>query len=40
MCAWNLEMLEEGIGALGNGITDGSELPCEYWELNLGPLKE
>lgn len=24
----------------GTGVTDGFKLPCEYWELNLGPLKE
>ena len=22
------------------GVTDSCELPCGYWELNLGPLKE
>lgn len=24
----------------GTGVTDGFKLPCEYWELNLGPLKK
>jgi hypothetical protein len=24
----------------GTGATDGCELPCGCWELNLGPLKE
>lgn len=40
MCAWNPEMLEDGTGAPGTGITDDSELPCESWESNSGPLKE
>lgn len=22
------------------GVTDDFKLPCEYWELNLGPLKK
>jgi hypothetical protein len=25
-------------GLLGTGVTDGCELPCGCWELNLGPL--
>ena len=24
----------------GTGVTDHCELPCRYWKLNLGPLKE
>lgn len=24
----------------GTGVTDGFKLPCECWELNLGPLKK
>lgn len=24
----------------GTGVTDSGELPCGYWEVNLGPLKE
>lgn len=26
---------EEGIGSPGTGVTDGSDLPCGYWEPNL-----
>lgn len=29
---------EEGIGAPGTGVTDGRE-PCEWWELNSGPME-
>ena len=25
---------------LGLGVIDSCELPCWYWELNLGPLEE
>lgn len=24
----------------GIGIADDCELPCKYWELNLGPLRK
>jgi hypothetical protein len=24
----------------GTGVTDSSELPCGYWELNSGPPEE
>ena len=30
----------EGVGSPGTGATDNCELPCGYWELNLGPLEE
>lgn len=29
-----------GIGASGTGVTDDCELPCGFWELNLGYLGE
>jgi hypothetical protein len=29
-----------GIRAPGTGTTDNYELPCECWDLNLGPLGE
>jgi hypothetical protein len=29
-----------GIASPGTGVTDSCELPCECWELNLGPLEE
>jgi hypothetical protein len=28
------------VGSTGTGVTDGCELPCGCWELNLGPLQE
>ena len=28
---------EENIGSPGTGVTDACELPCGFWELNLGP---
>ena len=31
---------EEGTPSFGTGITNGCELPCGCWELNLVPLKE
>ena len=30
----------ESVGSPGTGVTDSCELPCGYWELNLGPLEE
>lgn len=30
----------KGIGSPGAGVTDGYELPCECWELDLGPLED
>lgn len=30
----------EGIWYPGAEFTDGCELPCEFWKLNLGPLKD
>jgi hypothetical protein len=33
-------MSQEGVVSPGSGITDGAELPCGCWELNLGPLEE
>jgi hypothetical protein len=38
VCAWCPEMPEEGFGCPGTGITDGCELSCGCWELNLGHL--
>ena len=29
-----------GIRSHGTIVTDGCRLPCEFWELNSGPLKE
>lgn len=28
------------VGAPGTEITDYCELPCGYWELDVGPLEE
>jgi len=30
----------ESVGFPEAGVTDGYELPCGCWELNLGPLEE
>jgi hypothetical protein len=30
----------EGVRSPGTGVTDIYELPCECWELNLGPLEK
>lgn len=32
--------LEEDIQLPGTKVTNGYELPCVCWELNIGPLKE
>lgn len=40
MCAWRPQIAEVGAGSLGTGITGSCELPCVYWEPNLGPLEE
>jgi hypothetical protein len=37
---WCLWRPEEGARSPGPGVTDGCELPHEFWELNPGPLKE
>jgi hypothetical protein len=31
---------EEGAGSPSTAVADGCELPCGYWEPNLGPLRE
>lgn len=31
---------EEGIESTGTEVIDDRELPCGFWELNLGPLQE
>lgn len=31
---------EEGANCLGTEVTDGSDLSCGCWELNLSPLEE
>lgn len=31
---------EEGVEFPRIGVTDGCELWCRHWELNLGPMKE
>lgn len=33
--AWCSQRLEEGIKSPGTGVVDSSELPGEFWELNL-----
>lgn len=37
-CVQYLRNPEEGIGSPSTGITDGCELPCKFWEPNLGSL--
>ena len=34
------KMPEEGVRALGAGVTDNCELPCKCWEQNAGLLQE
>jgi E3 ubiquitin-protein ligase NEDD4 len=29
-----------GVKSPGTGVTDSCELPCGFWELNLGPLEK
>lgn len=36
-CIWTMQM---PVGSPGTGVTDGSEPPCEWWELNPHPLQE
>jgi hypothetical protein len=43
VCAPHLQCLqrpEEGVRSPGAEDTDSCELPCGYWELNLGPRQE
>ena len=40
MCMQCPQRPEEGIGTPGTGVTDNCELPCEYWESNLGLPEE
>jgi hypothetical protein len=35
-----LRRLEESVGSSGTVVIDGSERPCECWELNPGPVQE
>lgn len=30
----------DSVESSGTGVTGSFELPCEFWELNLGPLQE
>lgn len=40
VCSAHRAQKKEGIGSSGIGITEGQELSCRCWELNLGLLKE
>lgn len=40
MRAWGSRRPGEGIRSPGARVTDSSELPCGFWELNSGPLQE
>lgn len=40
MQSWCHQRPEEGIKSLGTRVTNFYELPCGYWEPNLGPLNE
>lgn len=31
---------EESVRFSGTGVTGNCQLPCDYWELNSGPLEE
>lgn len=37
---WCSRRLEEGIGSMGTGVTDGWEPPHGHWEVNLHRLEE
>lgn len=34
-----LQRSGEGVMGSGSRVTDSCELPCAFWELNLGPLQ-
>lgn len=36
MHSWHQERSEEVVGSLGPEVTDSSEMPYEFWELNAG----
>jgi len=38
VCASCPQRPEKGIGYPGTGVIEGCEPPCDYWELNSGPL--
>lgn len=40
VCAWHPWRAEEDAGSPETGVINGDELPCGFWGLNLGPLKE
>lgn len=40
VCASCLQRPEGCIGSSETGVTDGCELPCVCWELNLDALEE
>lgn len=37
---WSLQMPEEAFKSTGTGAIGSCELPCVFWELNLGPVHE
>lgn len=39
-CVQYLSMPEEGNESPGTGATDGYQLPCGCWELNMDPLQK
>lgn len=40
MCMLGPRMSEDDSGSSGTGVTDGSNILCGCWRLNLGPLPE
>lgn len=38
--AWCLQRPEEGVTSPGIGVRGGCEIPCQCWELGLGPQQE
>ena len=36
----HMQSVPEDVRSPGAGVTQDCELPCEGWELNLGPLEE
>lgn len=40
ICVWSLQRSQEGIGGPGTRVTNGCEIPCGCWKLDLGPSQE
>lgn len=40
MCDWRPGKQEEGLGVPNDGVTDGDEPPCGFWESKPGHLQK